>query len=53
MFLAERMIFLQDMFQMTAIMLVTVINHFHIKWVASILTHPVLRLELSVVSWYT
>ena len=41
--LAQRMHFLQDVFQMIAIVLVTVINHYHIN-VASILRDPVLYL---------
>ena len=51
--LAERMPFFQNMFQMTAIVLVSVKKSLSYKWVASILRQPVHKkiIPLSNVFW--
>ena len=41
---AQRIYFLQDVIQRTAIALVSVINHYHINGFESILRHPVLKI---------
>ena len=50
--LAQRIYFLQDLFQMTAIALVSVINHYHINGLQSILRLPVVnKFQLQLKVW--